>query len=139
MFKSRKDDQKDLVKKFAVGAAITAVAGYVAGVLTAPKSGKDTRKDIKNKATETYVSAEKELKKVHTELSDVIEEVGDRINSFKNRKDVTGALEGARGAKQKAREVLSSLHDGETNDKELKKAISDATKAVEHLREFLRK
>ena len=71
MFTAKKKND-GLVRKFAIGAALTAVAGYVAGVLTAPKSGKETRDDIKNKAVETYTTAEKELKKLHTELADVI-------------------------------------------------------------------
>ncbi len=140
MFRSTsKQAKQDVVKKVAVGAAITAVAGYIAGVLTAPKSGKETRHDIKDKAVETYGAAEKELKKLHTELSDVIDEVSDRISSFTNRKEVSGALDKGRDAKQKAREVLSMLHDGETDDKDLKKAIGDATKAIEHLRDYLKK
>ena len=36
--------------KFALGAIFGAVVGVVAGVLAAPKSGKETRKDLKNKA-----------------------------------------------------------------------------------------
>lgn len=139
MLRAKKNDTGDVVKKVAIGAAITAVLGYVAGVLTAPKSGKETREAIKNKAEDTYGAAEKELKKLHTELTDVIDEVSDRITSFKNNKEVSGALDKGRDAKQKAREVLSTLHDGEANDKDLKKAISDATKAIEHLRDFLRK
>lgn len=140
MFKDKKSSSNaDIAKKVAIGAAITAVLGYLAGILTAPKSGKETRADIKNKATETYAAAEKELKKLHTELTDVIDEVSDRISDFRNRKDVTSALDKGRDAKQKAREVLSLLHEGDTDDKELKKAISDATKAIEHLRDFLRK
>jgi gas vesicle protein len=38
--------------KFALGAAIGAVAGVLAGILTAPKSGKETREDLKIKAAE---------------------------------------------------------------------------------------
>lgn len=38
--------------KFAVGAILGAATGIVAGVLTAPKSGKETRDDIKRKAVE---------------------------------------------------------------------------------------
>lgn len=139
MFKTRKEEKQDLVKKFALGAALSAAFGYLAGILTAPKSGKETREDIVDKAKESYNAAEKELKKLHTELSDVIDEVSDKISSFKDRKDVSGALDKGRDAKQKAREVLSTLHDGEADDKDLKKAIGDATKAIEHLRDFLRK
>jgi gas vesicle protein len=139
MFQQRQSKKQNTVKTFAIGAALTAVAGYLVGILTAPKSGKETRNAIKTKAEETYGAAEKELKKLHTELTDVIDEVSDRITSFKNRKDVSGALDKGRDAKQKAREVLSMLHDGETDDKELKKAINDATKAIQHLRDFLKK
>lgn len=51
-------------KKFAIGAVIGAVAGVVAGVLTAPKSGKETRADIKTKATELKTKAEAKASKV---------------------------------------------------------------------------
>lgn len=132
--------KKDTVKKFAIGTFFAAIAGYVAGILTAPKSGKETRQDIKNKAAETYAAAEKELKKLHTELTDVIDQVSDKISSFKNSKAVSDALDKGRDAKQKAREVLSVLHEGgESDDKDLQKAIKDATAAIEHLRDFLRK
>ncbi len=36
-----------------------AVAGFAAGILTAPKSGKETRRDIKQKADELKVVAKK--------------------------------------------------------------------------------
>ena len=36
--------------KFAIGAIVGAVVGVVAGILTAPKSGKETRADIKKKS-----------------------------------------------------------------------------------------
>ena len=48
--------------------------GYLAGILTAPKSGKETREDIKDTAVKTYSEAEKQLKKLHTELNDVLAE-----------------------------------------------------------------
>ena len=37
-------------KKFALGALFAAAIGYIAGILTAPKSGKETREDLKNAA-----------------------------------------------------------------------------------------
>lgn len=38
--------------QFIIGALIAAAAGAVAGILTAPKSGKETRADLKSKANE---------------------------------------------------------------------------------------
>jgi gas vesicle protein len=37
-------------KRLAIGALFGAAVGVVAGILTAPKSGKETRQDIKDKA-----------------------------------------------------------------------------------------
>ena len=50
--------------KFALGALIGAAAGMIAGILTAPKSGKETRADIKAKAEELKSDADKKLKDV---------------------------------------------------------------------------
>ncbi len=136
---SHQHTKRGVVKTIALGAALSALAGYVAGLLTAPRSGKETRQVIKNKATETYEAAEKELKRLHTELADVIGEVNDRFSTFRNPKEVDEALKKGRNAKQKAREVLSVLHDGEAVDEDLKAAIKDATKAIERLRDFLHK
>jgi gas vesicle protein len=137
MFRTRK--RQNVGKQIAILGAITALGGYLAGLLTAPKSGKDLRGDIKTQAVKSYAAAEKELKKLHTELTDVIDEVNDRIASFRGNDSVHDALDKGRDARQKAREVLSTLHEGEANDRDLKKAIADATKAIEHLRDFLHK
>jgi len=45
--------------KFALGALFGAAAGIVAGMLTAPKAGKETRADLKEKADELKARAEK--------------------------------------------------------------------------------
>lgn len=132
---------RNTARNFAIGAAVSALAGYIAGILTAPKSGKETRTDIRNKAEEGYAAGERELKKLHTELTDAMNRVGDHIESLKGRtaKDAGDAIDKGREIKQKAREVLSALHDGEADDAELKKAIKDATDAIAHLRTFLKK
>ena len=132
---------RNVVRNIAIGAALSALAGYIAGILTAPKSGKETREDIKNKTAASYAATEKELKKLHTELTDVMNKVSSRIESLKGHtgKEAGEALDKGREVKQKAREVLSALHDGEADDKDLKNAIQDATKAIEHLRDFLKK
>lgn len=129
------------IRNFAIGAALSAIAGYIAGILTAPKSGKETREDIKNKAVETYSTAEKELKKLHTELSEIIAEAAQRLGTLKGKgeQSLDEMIEKGKRAKEKTREVLSSLHDGEAEDEDLKNAIHDATKAIENLRSYLQK
>jgi gas vesicle protein len=54
--------------KFALGAvvgtAFGAIGGFVAGILTAPKSGKETREDVKRETQKVVDAAEKQVKKV---------------------------------------------------------------------------
>jgi gas vesicle protein len=50
--------------KIALGAVVGAVAGVIAGFLTAPKSGKETRADLKRKAGELKKEAEKRTKEL---------------------------------------------------------------------------
>lgn len=61
--------------KVPLGAAIGLVAGVVAGILTAPKSGKETRADIKHKAEELKDGAEKAVDKVTHEAKDAVEKL----------------------------------------------------------------
>ncbi len=128
-------------KKFAIGAIIAAAAGYVAGILTAPKSGKETRQDIKDATVRGVAEAEKQLKKLHTELNSVIAEGKSKMESVrgKGQEELNKAVKSAQVMKEKARELLSAVHEGDADDKDLKKAIADAGKAVDHLKTFLKK
>jgi gas vesicle protein len=132
---------KDTTKKFAISAVVAAAAGYIAGILTAPKSGKETRDDIKNTAKATYVAAEKELKNLHTELGKLLDEARSMAGQLKGtaQENLDKAITSAKVAKEKARELLSAVHEGDADDKELKKAIDDATKAITHLKTYLKK
>lgn len=137
----RHDNKGDNLKKIAIGSTIAAAAGYVAGVLTAPKSGKQTRKDIKDAADKGVAQAEKDLKKLHTELAKIIAEAKDASEKLngKTKKDFDGLVEKAKDTKEKAREMLSALHEGDAEDKDLKRAIKDATDAIDHLKDYLKK
>ncbi|HEX7368390.1 MAG TPA: YtxH domain-containing protein [Candidatus Saccharimonadales bacterium] len=132
---------KGTAKKFAIGAGLAALAGYLAGILTAPKSGKETREDIKDTTKKSLSEAEKQLKKLHTELGGLIDQAKDTGGelSEKTRERLDDLLEKARDSKEKARELLSALHEGEADDKDLDRAISEATKAIDHLRSYLSK
>jgi gas vesicle protein len=128
-------------KKFAVGAAIAAVGGYVAGILTAPKSGKETRKDIKDTANRNITEAEKQLKVLHTQLNDVLEQAKGDAEKLKGhaRRECDHLIVKAQEVKDRTRELLSNLHEDVAEDKELQQAIKDADKAIDHLKTFLKK
>lgn len=128
-------------KQVAVGAAIAAGVGYLAGVLTAPKSGKETRKDIKNAAVKAKKEAEKQLKQLHSELNKLIESAQNQVAkaSTKTKKEFTEALQKAKSAKQKVREMLSAVHEGDAEDADLKAAINEANQAVKRLKKYIKK
>ena len=128
-------------KRFALGTLFAAVAGYIAGILTAPKSGKETRAEIKDTATKSVNEAEKQLKKLHTELNKVINQAKGEADSVKGkaREEVDAAIAKTMADKEKARQVLSALHEGDADDKDLEKAIKEATKAIDHLKSFVAK
>lgn len=132
---------KGNAKKIAAGAIIGGVAGYVAGILTAPKSGKETRRDIKKAASKAKTTAERNLKALHSELNTLIEQSKGRARglSEKAKAEYTKVMNGAKEARQKARELLSALHDGDADDKDLQRAIKEASKALKHLKTYLKK
>lgn len=131
---------KDGNKKFAVGALIGAAAGVITGILTAPKSGKETRKDIKDTASKVIAEAEKKLKSLYKELGELITKGNKRleVESGKAKKELEKRLESARVAQNKAKEVITAIRSGETASPELKKAIKDVTEAKDLLKKYLK-
>lgn len=127
--------------KFALGAVIAGTVGYLAGILTAPKSGKATRKDIKDNVDRTLVAAEKELKKLHTELAGKLEEVKLVSQKYtgKAKEEVDASINKARDAKEKVREMLSAIHEGDADNEDLQRAIKDAKQALDHIKNYFKK
>lgn len=127
--------------KLAIGAVVAGAAGFVAGILTAPKSGKETRKDIKDTANKAIAEGEKSLKKLHSELNELIAKSTTKAKSIgeKASVEIKEKINSANKAKQKVREILTALHDGDADSKELKAAIAEAKMARDHLKNFLQK
>jgi gas vesicle protein len=131
---------KDGNKKLAIGALIGAAVGVITGLLTAPKSGKETRQDIKDTASKVFAEAEKKLKTLHTELSELIDKGSVELIKHKGKAKVEleKALAAAKQAQTKAKEVISAVRNGETVNPELEKAIKEITKAKDHLKKYLK-
>lgn len=132
---------KNSTKRFALGTIFAAAAGYLAGILTAPKSGKETRQEIKDTASKSISEAEKQLKKLHTEINELLARAKEQADkaSGKAKSELEAAIESTKKVKEKAREILSAVHEGDTEDKDLKKAIDEANKAIDHLKSYLNK
>jgi gas vesicle protein len=129
------------LKSLALGGIVAAAAGYVAGLLTAPKSGKQTRDDLKQTADKGLAEAEKDLKILHVQLEKAIGQAKTNQSklSTKAQSQLKDALAGAKDAKEKAGEVLSAVRQGSAKDKDLEKAVKDAKASLKHLRDYLKK
>jgi gas vesicle protein len=121
-------------KSIAVGTLLAGAMGYVAGILTAPKSGKETREMLGRAGSQGIREAEKNLKKLHTELNGLLSEA-----ATKGKAAQTEVVDKAQKTKQKTREVISALHDGNAEDQDLDEAVTDVSKAIDSIKKFLRK
>ncbi len=83
-----------------------AVAGVVAGILLAPKSGKETRRDLKGYARR----AEEEVLEKAKEAREALDEVIERGKHFvaEKRADVEAAIKAGREAMKERMEKCSS-------------------------------
>lgn len=125
--------------KLAIGAAVVAGIGYVAGVLTAPRSGWRTRRKLANSASKARVDSEKQLKQLHSDLRDLIKEGDAKIKNSKASKELKKQLENSKKTKQKVKMIISAIHSGEATDPDLKGMLEEAKKAKLNLSKFLKK
>ena len=96
--------------KFALGALLGAAVGAVAAYLTAPKSGKETREDIKKRAGELKETAAKKTSEVLDTTSKKVDELRDKAGDI--AEDVAHV---AHEAEQNTREALGQWKDRAAN------------------------
>jgi gas vesicle protein len=127
-------------KKIAVGALIAGAAGYVAGILTAPKSGKETRQDIKDKAVEVKDQAVEELKKAQAELNKMLHMAKDKgqAMSASARGGFNEAVIRAKDARNKSATVLKAVKAGKSDERELELALKNLRQAMKNLGKYLK-
>lgn len=105
-------------RKFGFGIILGAIAGVIAGFLTAPKSGKETREDIKKKAHDVKGSAERKLKDAHKELGNLIDETSAKAEKLKGKardelKDLTAKAE---DLKAQIKSAITSIKSGDDDN-----------------------
>ncbi|MEO8105065.1 MAG: YtxH domain-containing protein [Candidatus Saccharibacteria bacterium] len=130
-----------LTKNIAVGAALAGAAGYLAGLLTAPKSGKETRQELRDNGVNTKQEVDKQLTALHLELGKLIDDTkgkGDDLTS-KAQTELKKLAEAAKDSKEKLATVMTAIHEGEASDKDLDRALVDAKHAIDHIKAYLKK
>ena len=134
----RKDEH--VGRKIAVGSAIAGAVGYLAGVLTAPKSGKQTRKDIADKAGDIVDDSEAQLQDMNDELKDLIKNTKVKTVALSSsaRAEFNEAVVKAKDAQNKTAQILKAAKAGEASDPDLNKAVKQARQAIKNLGKFMK-
>jgi gas vesicle protein len=127
-------------KKMALSAVVAGVAGYLGGILTAPKSGKETRKDIVENAEGFKEDAEDQLKKANDELKVLLKDTKTKsvALSAQAREEFNEAVLRAKDAQNKASTTLKAVKNGAADDPDLNKAVKQARLAVKNLSKYFK-
>lgn len=133
---ARKDHN---TRNMALGAAIAGAVGYLAGILTAPKSGKETRDDISGAAVDLKETADHQLTYLQAELKDTLGAAKSKsvALSGRARDEFNEAVVRAKDAQNKATVLLKAVKSGEADDPELNKAIKQSKLAIKNLKKYL--
>jgi gas vesicle protein len=127
-------------KKMALSAVVAGIAGYLGGILTAPKSGKETRKDIVENAEGFKEDAEDQLKKANDELKVLLKDAKTKsvALSAQAREEFNEAVLRAKDAQNKASTTLKAVKNGAADDPDLNKAVKQARLAVKNLSKYFK-
>jgi gas vesicle protein len=129
---------KSNVRKIAIGSMLAGVAGYVTGLLTAPRSGKETRQEIGDKVVDVKESAQAQLEELNEELRDLIKATKQKTVGLSSsaRAEFNEAVIRAKDAQNKTTQMLKAVKKGEASDPDLGKAIKQAKLAAKNLSKY---
>lgn len=125
-----------MAKKEAVkGGIIGVLIGAVAGILFAPKAGKETRKDIKDAAIKANHEAEAKLKELHKELMQKTEEAKEFTAEYtgKAKDELEDLQKRAEFTKKKISELISAVREFEAEDEEVASVLAEGKEVVKKL------
>ena len=84
MFKKVKKSNNN--HKYFIGARAGAAVGAIAGILTAPKSGKETRKDIADTSKKAVKNVKNGVEAGAKEVEKFAKETGEKIKTLTDKK-----------------------------------------------------
>ena len=85
--KKRKEKRKRIVKTAAVSTLIGGTIGALSGVLLAPKSGKDTREDIKEKMNDIKIKTIDQSENLKNNVKEAKNKIKDYLKEKKEKEN----------------------------------------------------
>lgn len=127
-------------RKVALGSALAGAIGYLAGILTAGKSGEETRDDIRQKTEDVKNDTEYQLSELNDELKQLIKDAKVKTIALSStaRTEFNEAVVKAKDAQNKTTQVLKAAKAGQAEDPDLNKAVKQARQAAKNLGKFFK-
>lgn len=131
---------KNKRKGLAIGGLLAAAAGFITGILLAPKSGRQTREDIKQTASNLSESASIEAKKLQANLSRLITKAEAKVKQASQTTGKRGQQIISRADKTKADliAIAKAVKAGKAKDKDLNTAVKKAQEALKALQAYIK-
>jgi gas vesicle protein len=114
--------------------------GYGLGILTAPRSGKQTRGKIKkttNDSINSVTDIEKDLKKVYSQTKEILTNFS-KENPTLNAK-LKKTVSAAQKSQSKVKDLLSAIHGQDNVDDDLSAALKNAKKSLDEIKKYIKK
>jgi gas vesicle protein len=129
--------KKSVLKSGILGVLI----GAVSGILFAPKSGKETRQDIKDAAAKANKEAEKQLKELHTELLEKSEQLKEVATNLKGKAKTEAEELGEKAEVLRGRvsKLIAAVRDFEADDAEVVEVKTDGKDVLKKISSKLKK
>lgn len=105
------DEEKSVVLNFLAGMGLGALIGAATALLLAPKSGKETRQDLKNVTDELRVKADKVIHDLSDSGEELVKKSREILESTKQK--VQQAIDAGKQAMAKKKEEMSGESDAE--------------------------
>lgn len=127
------------VKNVGMALIVGLSAGYALGILTAPKSGKDTRDDLKEVGSKAYKAAEARLKGSYEDLSEVIANASRQTKKLgaKGRAELDDLLAAAHDAQGRVKQLITSVRRGDATEDQFEDVVKAAQVAKDKLEDFI--
>jgi len=105
----RRQERVKAAQKFAVGMGVVAAVGVAIGIIFAPKSGKETRADLKQRAINTVETIKDTVQKKSEAVKDSAAHAAQEVSNV--IKDVHGKTEGVKkDIKDGYHEITQDIH-----------------------------
>ncbi|MHB1864594.1 MAG: hypothetical protein ACYCPS_00290 [Candidatus Saccharimonadales bacterium] len=125
------------IKKLITGGFGLIALGYALGILTAPKSGKQTRKTLKNTNKNALPDIERDLKTIYSQTKTTLDKLATNNPELADR--YKAAKRAADSSQEKIKQLLSAINGQDNVDEDLAKVLSDAKQVLADLNKYLKK